>query len=79
MITAIFDNLGYFTENECIAIKDECDGKTYMDFNIAWSNMAGNCTLIVESFVAENQKELESMFLHYLISKLSQLKREGGY
>ena len=36
-----FEELGYFAERECQAIKDCLQGYSYMNFDIAWSNQAG--------------------------------------
>lgn len=38
-----FEELGYFAERECKAIKDSLQGYSYMNFDISWSNWAGNC------------------------------------
>ena len=43
----IFNELGYFSERECKAIKEEMQGKTYMNFDVDWSKQGINCTLIV--------------------------------
>lgn len=44
---SLFDELGYFSESECQRIKEIMDGKSFMDFDVSWSNQAGNCILIV--------------------------------
>lgn len=44
-----FEELGYFTERECQAIKDSLQGHSYTNFDIVWSNQAGNCILILRT------------------------------
>lgn len=71
-----FDELGYFSESDCKAIKEKCEG-TFMNITVTWSNIAGNCTLIVcsdyfpESVSYEAaEKEVKRMFLHKALSAL---------
>lgn len=33
-----FEELGYFAERECEAIKEQLQGYSYMNFDITWSN-----------------------------------------
>ena len=69
-----FRELGYFTENQCEAIREKCEG-TYMDIHVSWSNHAGNCTLIISSDYGtddmtyeESEKAVKEMFLHRALS-----------
>lgn len=63
----ILEELGYFTERECKKIADIMQHKTYMDFEIAWSNMASNCTLIVITDYDATEKEIKEFFISCLI------------
>lgn len=65
--------LGYFTENQCMRIREKCEG-TYMHISVSWSNYAGNCTLILTSdydfgdmSYEDSEKEVKGMFLHYAL------------
>ena len=49
MKQVVFNELGYFTESQIEAIKDELDMASYMSFNVSSSNCAGNRTLIVST------------------------------
>lgn len=71
----VFTELGYFDERTCKAIKEEMDGKTYMNFNVGWSNCAGNCTLIVETDYDDAEAEIKNMFLHCVLDLIFELKR----
>ena len=61
-----FEELGYFAERECQAIKDCLQGYSYMNFDIAWSNQADtglgrelmviNCYMFTGFGILENRK-----------------------
>lgn len=71
-----FEELGYFSERECEAIKEQLQGYSYMNFDIAWSNCAGNCTLIVRTNYEDSEKEIKNFFLHCALGRIFQLKRQ---
>lgn len=71
-----FKELGYFSERDCEAIREKCEG-TYMNILVSWSNLAGNCTLIISSDYGtdemtyeESEKEVKEMFLHKALTAL---------
>lgn len=66
----IFEELGYFTANQCEKIKQAIDGKTFMNFHVGFSNWAGNCTLIACTDYNDTEENIKSFFLHCLISYL---------
>lgn len=70
-----FEELGYFAERECKAIKEQLQGYSYMNFDITWSNCAGNCTLIVRTDYEDSEKEIKNFFLHCALGMIFQLKR----
>lgn len=59
MKEVVLTDLGFFTVKDCENIKKIMDGKTYMNFRVAWSNHAGNCTLIVRT---DCDDEIEHFF-----------------
>ena len=65
----VFSELGYFLESTCKKIKEKMEGKTYMTFHVAWSNCAGNCTLIVSTDYDETEEKIKYFFLHCLITE----------
>jgi len=67
-----FTELGYFTEGVMKAVKKKMDGKTFMNFNVGWSNCAGNCVLFVKSEKDMPEDEVKNMFLHVLIDVVSE-------
>lgn len=69
-----FTELGYFTERECKAIKECLQGKTYMNFDITWSNFAGNCTLIIKTDYEETANEIKNFFLNCALGMILKLK-----
>lgn len=62
-----FDELGYLSEMACENLKKNFDGKTYMNFKIQWSNVGGNCTLIVGTDCDESEEEIKGFFHWYVI------------
>lgn len=65
---------GYYSEKECKAIQKVMQGKTFFNFDIAYSNQAGNCTLIIKSDNTNDYtpQELKEMFIYACISELAQ-------
>ena len=64
MFEALID--GYFDERQCKAIKAKMQGKTFFNFDISYSNQAGNCTLIVRSDNTNGHtpQDLKEMFIY---------------
>lgn len=63
---------GYFTEGQCEKIKRKLQGKTFFNFDIAWSNQAGNCTLTVKSNNTNyTPAELKEMFYFCCLGELA--------
>lgn len=71
----VFTELGYFQERECTAIKEELQGCSYMNFDISWSNYAGNCTLILRTDYEAEEQEIKNFFLHCVLGKIFEIKR----
>lgn len=72
----VFTELGNFQVSECEAIKERLEGRSFMHFEIRWSNWAGNCTLVVGSHRPETtEQELTEMFLHCALSEIWLLTR----
>lgn len=65
-----FENLGFFSERTCKRIKEKLEGQTYMNFHIEWSNMAGNCTLIVSTKSDESEEDIRNLFLARALCEL---------
>jgi len=65
---------GYFTEKQCKAIQEKMQGKTFFNFDIKYSNEAGNCTLIVSSDNTNDYtpQKLKEMFICACISELAE-------
>lgn len=67
-----FKELGYFTERECQAIKECLQGRSYMNFDIVWSNQAGNCILILRTDYDDTAENIKSFFLHCALGQIFQ-------
>ena len=67
-----FEELGYFAERECQAIKDCLQGYSYMNFDIAWSNQAGNCILILRTVYDDTPENIKAFFLHCSLGQIFQ-------
>lgn len=64
---------GYYTERQCEKIKEKMQGKTFFNFDITYSNNAGNCSLIVKSdIIGYTSEELKEMFVFCCISELAE-------
>lgn len=72
----VFSELGYFTESQCRAIKEEFQNKTFMNFGISWSNCAGNCTLIIETDYDDTEKEIKNFFLHLILGSINSIRNK---
>lgn len=68
-----FTELGYFTVSQCEMLKEKLDGKTYMNFEIGYSNQAGNCTLIVCTDYQDTEQEIKNFFLSCVVSTLANI------
>lgn len=67
-----FEELGYFAERECQAIKDCLQGYSYMNFDITWSNQAGNCILILRTDYDDTPESIKAFFLHCALGQIFQ-------
>ena len=74
MNQVVFNELGYFTESQIEAIKDELNMASYMLFNVSYSNCAGNRTLIVSTDYEADEEEIKNTFLHCALSSIYRLK-----
>lgn len=66
----IFEELGYFAESQCKRIKAALDGKTFMNFEVKWSNCAGNCTLIICTNYEGTEREIKNFFLNMALGQI---------
>lgn len=76
-ITATIE--GYFTEEQAKKIKEKMQGKTYLKFNVDYSNEAGNCAIVVTTdnydeneydTPYEFRQALREDFMYYTISEM---------
>lgn len=69
-----FSELGYLSAQDCDALATALNGKSFMNFQVRYSNYAGNCTLIVEADADDyTEEEVKSMFLHVAFTTLAEL------
>lgn len=66
-----FTELGYFLQSECEAIRKKLQLKTFMNFDIGWSNQAGNCILIISTDYDGTEEEIKTFFLNYALASLA--------
>lgn len=71
----IFEELGFFSIKECERIKECLQGKTYMNFDIAWSNNVGNCTLIIKTDYNDTEEKIKNFFIGYALRSLTPIKK----
>lgn len=66
-----FENLGFFSKEQCERIKAVMDGKTIYKFEVIYSNQAGNCGLGVQVDAEMfDEQGIRDMFMHYALSQL---------
>ena len=65
-----FEELGFFTRSACEKIKDCLQGYSYMNFDISWSDCAGNCTLIVRTNYDDTEENIKNFFFHCALNML---------
>lgn len=66
-----FAELGYFTDSQINGIKKAMQGKTFMNFDIASANNAGNRTLIVKTDYEADEQEIKNFFLGVALDMLA--------
>lgn len=66
----VFEELGYFTKSACEKIKEKMQGETYMNFDVDYSNCAGNCTLIIKTDYEAEPQEIKNSFLYCALNQL---------
>lgn len=72
-----FPEFGYLSKTDCEALATALNGKSFMNFQVRYSNYAGNCTLIVEADADDySEEEVKSMFLHVAFTTLAELIRK---
>ena len=71
MLEVVLD--GLFTERQAKSIKEKLSGKTYFNFEIEYSNYAGNYSIIVRSnnTSGHTQEELLGMFYYCCLCELA--------
>lgn len=73
----VFNELGYFCKSQCEAIKEAMQGATFMNFDISYSNCAGNCTLIIETDYEATEQEIKNFFIACALGKLADFQKNG--
>lgn len=66
-----FEDLGYMTTTQCNNIKKVMNGKTYMNFEVIYSNFAGNCILGCKTNYEASESEIKKFFLSSLIGNMA--------
>ena len=68
-----FDELGYMPATMCEKIKKVMDGRTYMNFEVIYSNYAVNCTLGCKTSYEASESEIRNFFLACLIGSMAMM------
>jgi aldehyde:ferredoxin oxidoreductase len=68
-----FEEIGYFSATECEKIKKIMDGRTFMDFEVIYSNCAGNCTIGCKTSYDATETEIRNFFLGALIGNMARM------
>ena len=77
MKEVFFNDLGNLSERDCKAIRDIMDGVSYYKFEVSWSNVNGNCRLIVKTdYPKATDEEVKNMFMHVLSCKAAGLAHQ---
>lgn len=65
-----FEELDYFCESDCKAIKELMQGRSYMNFDVSWCNNAGNCILNVSTDYDDEPQNIKNFFIACVFSNL---------
>ena len=71
-----FNDLGNFLAYQCQGVKEKMDGKSFMNFEVVYSNNAGNCTLGIKTAYEDEEQTIKNFFLYCLISELTEDKKQ---
>ena len=75
----VLHELGYFTKNEIEMLKEALEDRTYMKIKVAYSNNAGNYTLILKSNYDASPEEIKNHFIYWALSELANLKKYSNW
>lgn len=64
------NELGFRTVNECRKITDTMEGKTFMKFHVSYSNVCGNCILVISTDYDGGEAYIKQFFISALVSNL---------
>ena len=67
----IFTDLGYFTEKTAKKVQELMQNRSFMNFQVSYSNCAGNCILIVRTDYEASEEKIKKFFLNCLITDLT--------
>ena len=67
MKTYSLTELGYFTERQADKIVELTNGATIMKFKVGYSNIAGNCTIVISTDYDSPEYEIRTFYTSYLI------------
>lgn len=65
-----FEELGYFCESDCKAIKEIMDGQTYMKFVVSWYNKDPNCVLMISTDYDDEPQNIKNFFIWCVLSEI---------
>lgn len=66
----ILSELGFRTVSECRKITDTMEGKTFMKFHVNFSNVCGNCMIIISTNYDAEESYIKQFFISALVSNL---------
>lgn len=66
----ILNELGFRTVSECRKITDTMEGKTFMKFHVSFSNVCGNCMLVISTSYDAEETYIKQFFISSLVSNL---------
>ncbi len=66
----ILSELGFHTVNECRKIANVMEGKTFMKFHVSFSNICGNCVIVISTNYEAEETYIKQFFISSLVRNL---------
>lgn len=64
------ESIGRAAKSSETGINKKMEGKTFMNFEVAYSNFAGNCTLIIKTDYEAEPQKIKNFFLYFALNQL---------
>lgn len=63
--------LGFLSEKNAKILATHLSGTTFMNFDVTYSNLYGNCTLIISTSYKDTEENIKNFFLSHAMTCLA--------